>query len=313
MTEQPPSGAQPEYPGEPSQPTPDAYAGYPGARNLDPNDPLVAADYGGWWARGTALARKTWKHVLILQIAFVVLELILITPVHIWQASLAVVPGSIAPGQNPNDVLAQSLGRQVGPILLSLVAGVLTQVIAAIIGLVVVHLMVMAATNEQLDIGVAFQRASRRLGIIVLWSVIFGLLATIGFVLCVLPGFYVALVGMLLAPVVAFERGNPLGQAFTLYNRNFGLALGLTLTVVACGLVAGIVAGCFGGALTIGSAVTGSTGAYILSAVITVLISAVLTAAVQLLTYPLTTVAYATLRARLEPLSTAQLATEIAR
>jgi hypothetical protein len=301
MTEQPPPEPQPAFGG---QPAPDPYAGYPGAGGVDPNDPLVAGDYGGWWARGIALARKTWKHLLILQIALVVLSLVLAGPVQIYRA--LTLPAVTA--ANRTDPMA---ALQVGSLLLSLAASVITALVSAVVGLVALHIVVMAAANEPLDLMEAARRASRRLGPIIGWGLVFGLMGFAGTILCFLPGIYVALVSLLLTPVVAFERESPVGRCFTLFNRNFGIALGITATMTGMVFAVSLIAGCLGGITGAGSAITGNTGLLVVGTLISTLIAAIFAGAIGLLNYPLQTVAYATLRARSVPLSTSQLVGEL--
>jgi hypothetical protein len=303
MTEQPPSEPQPEFGGQP-QPAPDPYAGYPGPGAGDPNDPLVAGEYGGWWARGTALFRKTWKHLLILQIALVVLNLILVGPVQVYRA--ATLPAAtVASRTDPMAAL------QLGSLLLSVVASVIAALVAAVVGLVALHIVVMAAANEPIDLAEAARRASRRLLPMIGWGVIFGLLGFVGTIFCILPGIYVALVSLLLTPVIAFERENPVSRCFALFNRNFGLALGITATMTGLVYAVSLLAGCIGGVFGAGSALAGNNGLLIVGVLVATLISAIFAAAIGLLNYPLQTVAYATLRARTVPLTTGQLVSEL--
>ncbi|WP_163511821.1 hypothetical protein [Fodinicola acaciae] len=282
-------------------PSGDPYAHYPGPGLSDPNDPLVAGDYSGWWSRGLELAKRTWQQILVLEIALVVLTLLLVTPISVWRLTSIDLTGRGT--ANP--------GFQLGSSLLQLAATVVTAVIGSVIGLVAVHLVAMAAANERPALGVALQRAARRMPHIVLWALVFGALAFVGFIACVVPGLYVGLVSLLLPSVVAFERDNPLSRAFSLFNQNFGLALGFAATIYGLSLVASLIAGCLGGVAGVGAVVARSTGALIGGTILATLVSAVLAAAIGLLTYPLQVVAYATLRGRRTPVSTAQLVQEL--
>src|SRR5262245_46278053 len=65
----PPGYPSGQYPGQP-----------PVAWQPPPNDPLISADYGGWWRRSLAILRVAWPQLLILELIGAVIGTALQSP-----------------------------------------------------------------------------------------------------------------------------------------------------------------------------------------------------------------------------------------
>ncbi|BCB86200.1 hypothetical protein Psuf_035130 [Phytohabitans suffuscus] len=126
-----------------------------------------------------------------------------------------------------------------------------------------------------------------------------------------MPGLYFGAVLVVLAPVVALERRNAIGRCFKLFHGDFGASLARVATILGILIAASVIGGGVGVAATLAAPPqTASTGALIAAAAVSSGFAAVIGGAVRLLTDPLTVAAYADMRARVEPLSTAVLARE---
>lgn len=289
------------------QPPDEPIPGYPGGTaGPGSDDLLVSLDYAGWWRNGMALAGRCWQRVLALVAVLIVVTIV-------FQIPLQLVTASIRPTVDTSGGAPPELGgAQIGALLLSPVAAIVSSVLTAIIGLTAVHVIADAAAGRDRSLGQQISAAMRRIGPMIGWSIVFGLLAMVGAIACLLPGVYVGLVGMLLPAVVAFDRRNAFTTCFKLFNDNFGPALGRTATIFAVTMVAGLIAACFGALTGLGSGLAAGTGAVSAGATIgSVVVGAILGGIAALITYPLTVATYGDLRGRSEPLSTPQLIADL--
>ncbi|GAA1702255.1 hypothetical protein GCM10009765_59650 [Fodinicola feengrottensis] len=265
---------------------------------------MVSANYAGWWSRAVALAKQTWQQLALLQLATVAVNLLVVLPgslLRLWLVSGG-VRGSTA------IVGVGLVGNG-----LQLLAGVIQIAVSAIIGLAAVHLVTGAATGQPVTAVSAAQQAMPRFWPMVGWSVLFALMIAFGLVACIVPGLYLAMPFMVLAPVIAYERVNAFARSFDLVHRDFGAAIGVLATIIGVYAVAlvlnFVIAGVFS---AVAIAVLGSAGTYV-AMVLSSIIGSVVSLVIAVFLYPLQTTAYAHLRARREPLSTGQLAAELAR
>jgi hypothetical protein len=136
----------------------------------------------------------------------------------------------------------------------------------------------------------------------------------------VLPAIYFYIVLLILPVAVTFERGGAgIGRCFKLFHANVGVGAARLCTVAGLALVVGIVSSVIGvivAAADLGNATTpASAGPFAAASTTAVIVrtavGGLLAALLRTFTSILLLTAYADLRARVEPLSTAVLAAEI--
>jgi hypothetical protein len=260
---------------------------------FDPADPLISADYAGWWRRTLAVIARVWPQLLVLELIGAVL-------VFLSEVALSrLVRLSVFASD-------EGLGAR---IVTPAAAALVEEVLQALITLMVVYLVILAAAGRQPTLGAVVNGAARRWLPMLGWSVLGGLLIGVGLLMCLLPGIYFALVLTLLAPVIAVERREGIGRCFELFHARPGAAWSRIGTVVAILVLVG-------GALDL--VIDRAVGPTLLDPavdvdVLALALSGVAGAAVMVLTGPLTVTAYADLRARLEPTSTAGLTERLLR
>ncbi|BEL09685.1 hypothetical protein Q0Z83_078760 [Actinoplanes sichuanensis] len=275
------------WPGQPPS-LPPAY--YP-----TPADPLVSPDYEGWWRRGVALARQTWRQVLTVHLIAAVPTTALVLPATLRfneeTAALGLVPGRALPDMT--EYLRAAL-QLVG-------VSVVASLISAVAVTVSLQLVVLAATGRPVSIPVAFRVGIRRAPAVIGWGLLAGFVYAGAFLACFLPILYVAAALMVLPVIVTLERGSGIGRAFTLFHADLGTSVSRVATMFGlnlAGIIVSAVIGAVGQAVIGGSAAT--VGAALLNTVAGLVIGILLT--------PLLVTAYADMRARREPFSTAYLA-----
>jgi hypothetical protein len=177
------------------------------------------------------------------------------------------------------------------------------------IQLAMLHVLVQRATGQPVSVGAALIGGLRRVPAMLGWGILQGLLILVGLVLCVLPGIYVLIALLILPAVVLLERGKGIGRAFELFHADFGASIARIGTIVGLAVAFGVIESSFstviggGGFLT---SATMSTPAAVAVGVVSVIVSI----ASSLVVTPLLLTAYADMRARREPFSTAYLTPE---
>ncbi|WP_433793599.1 hypothetical protein [Actinoplanes sp. CA-252034] len=274
------------WPGQP--PTlPPAY--YP-----TPADPLVSPDYEGWWRRGAALARQTWRQVLAVHAIATVPATALTLPAGLRLAEETAAL-RITPGRLPD--LSGYLSAVWQFTAVSIVASLFSAVAVA----VSVQLVVLAATGRKVSVAAAFGAGVRRAPAVIGW----GFLAAFVFVgaalACFLPVFYVGAALMILPVIATLEPGSGIGRAFTLFHADLGSSVARVATLAGISIAGLVVFAAVGGVLEL--MIGGSIG---------VIVSTLTTGAaglvIGIVTTPLLVTTYADMRARREPFSTAYLA-----
>jgi archaellum biogenesis protein FlaJ (TadC family) len=161
------------------------------------------------------------------------------------------------------------------------------------------------------SIGAAMGTGLRRLPALLGWGIVAGLAALLGFVLCILPGIYVTAVVSILTAVVVAERGVGVGRCFQLFNADFGSSVARIGTIAALGLGFGIVSSIVS---AIATAIVGGGGGLsaqshesVLSIIVGAVVSGLFSIVSATVFPPLLLTAYADMRARTEPFSTAYL------
>jgi hypothetical protein len=179
---------------------------------------------------------------------------------------------------------------------------VVAGLLSLVTNLATLRLLVQRATGRPFSIAAALRDGLRRMPALLGWSILGGLLAMLGVVFCIVPGIYVVVVLTVLAPIILLERGNGVGRAFQLFHANFGAALGRIATLLGLTFGIGILESIVSGLIT----PNGHTNA--VAAVIAEFFSAGFSLVTSLIVAPMILTAYADMRARHEPFSTAYLA-----
>lgn len=263
-----------------------------------PPDPLVTPPgegVGGWFTRLFNTVGRSWKSLLLIAWATQALPLALYGVIGArYTHRLVVIPpvGSSASPRFDTSVLSTVI-----PLIL--VVAVAGSYLSSVGQAATVRAITGQAAGRQVPLGAAlgygFRHGLRVWG----WSLLYGLIMTVGLCACLLPGLYLALAGCLYTPVALYRRGmNPISTSFSLVNRNFGAALGrmvlLVLMVFGVRTVLAVPSGIVSGVST--------TAGYLVTAVVDVV-----TAPLALLLTVGTVLLFAEVWARQQPTSTAEL------
>ena len=213
-TPQYPAGQYPpQYPG--GQYPPGAYAGGQRrpVRRLR-GDPLVATSFSDWWAKVIGVLQRSWKPLLLIQLATFVPGIII--------AALVTGLAAVAVG-------TESTAFSIVAALVGLIGALVLIVVMFIAQGVSVFVVAKEATGEQVDFSSAVRLAAQRALPLLGWSLLAGILVVLGLIL-ILPGLYLMIVfGASLTGVVIFERAG-IGRTFSLVNPAFGQTLGRLLS-----------------------------------------------------------------------------------
>ncbi|MGH3808465.1 MAG: hypothetical protein ACRDRU_17955 [Pseudonocardiaceae bacterium] len=183
---------QPGYP-----PPPQGY--YPQQATPTPaGDPLVPADFGGWFDLVIGVVRRSWVPLLLIQLVVAVIS-------AVYSLVLRGLDGT-------------EVGTFIGVSLLSVVVLLAIGMFAQGAS---VFIAIRDAAGEQTTPAVALGFAATRALPLLGWSFLAGLLMVLGFVALIVPGLYLAIVFFAtLTGVVTVEQGG-LGRCFTLVHRRF--------------------------------------------------------------------------------------------
>jgi hypothetical protein len=242
------------------------------------------------------LLTTTWRPLLTVQLWWVVPLLVV---------SFA---GSLATPQTTVDTSTDA-GEIFGALAIALPALLITVLLTLTAQLASLHVLVQRATGRQVSVRAAMLAGLRRVHAMIGWGILAGLLVLVGVVLCVVPGIYVGLVMVVLPAIVLLERGRGIGRAFELFHAKFGESLARVATIAGIYLVGGIVQSAISG-LLIGdldpNADPDATPS-IATALFGSIVSTSFSVALIVILAPLILTAYADMRARREPFSTAYL------
>lgn len=309
------------YPGQPGVPPGGYSVPPPGPGQAAPPgyDPLISPDYNGWFSRGTALVKAGWKPLAVLQAIGLVAGVIVQVPVLIWTAMVSNDLARAVEDDPENFTFGGSFAAVMGLTILGAFVAIL---VAALVTLASMRIGVAIATGVAPDVGAALRGAASRMFPLIGWQILAGFIMVAGICACVLPVIYLYAVFITVPAVVAFERTNVISRCFTLFHRELGTSVSRVATIAGLTIAAGIAAAIIDGIINaITGASTGqfggelatdvSTGALVGSALLSTVISALIGGAAAVFTSQLTLTAYADLRARVEPLTTGVLASEI--
>lgn len=276
-------------------------AGPPGL-SPRPDDPLVSADFSGWWSRSFRLLKAIWRQAALIQAIWVIPTIIV--------AGIAgsVVKDSVTDLTNTPQDVQPDWRPFVRSLFYLLPIGLLAGLLALVASLATLHLVVRAALGRPLSVRLALHTAVRRLPMYIGWGFLGGLLTLVGTLCCFLPGYYVTAVLTILPTVVLLERGRALARCFELFHARLGDALARLATMFGLSFAVGL-------AEQVLFTITGapfspftadglpSAATFFGLAAVTV----VLSGASQVVLAPMQVTAYADMRARHEPFSTAYL------
>ncbi|GAB2597850.1 hypothetical protein Aab01nite_73580 [Paractinoplanes abujensis] len=274
-----PYGAQPAY-------------GLPSGYYAGPDDPLVSPDFAGWFRRSFTLLSAVWQPMTLVQLVWAVPLL-----------AIGVVAALITPDASvitdPQDV---SFDDFLEPLLIILPFTLAAVVLSMVSQLATLDILVQRATGRPVSVGTALKNGLRRFFPLLGWQILAGLIILVGLLFCILPGLYFAVVLTVLTPIILLERGEGISRAFQLFHANFGAALGRIATVYGFYLAFTFVEGIF--TSVIDPSGTAGTGVALFLAVV----STAFSVASGVVVAPMVLTAYADMRARREPFSTAYLA-----
>ncbi|MBP2368707.1 hypothetical protein [Pseudonocardia parietis] len=249
---QPQYGGQQPYGQQYAQPYGGAPApGYPGtgAPGGTSPDPLVPFSFGDWFSKVIGVVQRSWKPLLIIQVAVYV-------PVAILQAVLQLLGLQATAGPTDFDPTDEFVGGGAAAVgVVGLLMLVVTLVLGALAQAASVFVIVRDAAQRPYAPQHVFAFAKSRALAVIGWSLLAGLLITIGFILLVLPGLYLAVIfGGALTGVVVIERAG-IGRAFTLVNPRFFPVLGRFVVFILLAFVFVIVVSMVSAALALGNPV----------------------------------------------------------
>jgi hypothetical protein len=290
-------GPPPAY-GPPAgyDPTGYAAAGYqlPPGYYAGPQDPLVSPDFGGWWQRSFTLLGATWRSMLQVQLIWAIPLLVVGILTAIYSPDRTVDFTSDTPPEF-SDIF--------GPLFLVLPFALIAVLLTVAGQLATLEVLVQRATGQPVSVGRAMLAGLRRFFPMLGWQILAGLVILVGLLLCILPGLYVAVVFLILPVIVLLERGQGIGRAFRLVHADFGAAAARLAVIVGLHIAFVLAEGVFSAILAPSSAAAGP-GLTVASSVFSVAFSVV----TGIVMSPLLLTAYADMRARHEPFSTAYLA-----
>ena len=270
---------------------PQAAYGLPPGYYAGPEDPLVSPDYAGWFRRSFTLLSAVWQPMTLVQM--------------IWAVPLLAVGIAAAFAQPEASVVtdpqAISFDDFLAPLLVILPFTLAAVVLAMVGQLATLDILVQRATGRTPSVTEALKSGLRRFFPLLGWQILAAFVVLVGLLFCILPGIYFVLVLMTLTPIVLLERGQGIGRAFQLFHADFGAALGRVATVFGFYIAFAVVEGIF----TTVVDPLGTAGAGI--ALVQAFMSAGFSVASGVVLSPMILTAYADMRARREPFSTAYL------
>jgi hypothetical protein len=269
----------------------------------DPTDPLVSADFSGWWRRGFRLVRAAWRPLAIVQLIAGVPALALLVPALVSfdrQQQTAQAQLQADTGQPDFSLFFSGL-----EVLLPL-AG-LAGLIYLVGQLAGVQIVVFTATGRTGGlVGPALVTAIKRFLPALGWYLLALPMVLLATALCFLPVLYVGAAIMVLPVVVVLERRAGIGRCFQLFHTDLGAAVSRLATVAGLSAAASVLLNFLTIIVTL--TVGGGFGTQNDTAsVINALLQGLLTFVSGIVLTPLIVAAYADLRARREPFTTATL------
>lgn len=260
-----------------------------------PGDPLVSATFIDWWTRSFRLLATTWRPILLVQLwwvvpmlAFGIISSLLLDPEPATVESTADVRGAF------------------GVLALAAPAALISVLLISIAQLASLQVVVQWATGQPVSVRAAWGTAFRRIHAMIGWGVLAVLLIGAGITLCFLPGIYLGCALLILPAIVLLERDKGIGRAFELFHHKFGDSIARVATIIGVALVPSVIENVVSRALN-GGGYDPQASPSVTVTILGAIISTVFAVAISIVTAPLLLTAYADMRARREPFSTAYL------
>jgi hypothetical protein len=182
------------------------------------NDPIVPTDFGSWFSKVFAAFGRSWKSLLILH------ALALVPTVVVSAVQQVLLRNQFNDGTFTSGTRLTFFGAATGvTLLLALVAGILSLILRAAASVATAHIITRDAVAEaagdptRVDWKDGLRFARGRIGAMIGWSLLTGLLTVLGFIACIGPGIWLGVVFFSsLTGVIAFERGKPFERCFAL-------------------------------------------------------------------------------------------------
>ena len=287
-------------------------------------DPLVSPDYSGWWRRTISVLRQGWRSLALLQVIGFAVSLLFSVPQALLLLNLTDELDQASRTVDPDT--GQPVTPDLGPLFAFLgftfLGAFLGVMVSFVVAIACNHVAVSVAAGLRPRIGAALGLAVRRMFPLLGWQVLAGLILLAGVCACILPAFYLIAVFTVLPVVVTFERGaSAISRCFRLFHQDLSASISRVATIagisIGVGVIAYIVSSIIqlvpgtpafdpGSAEPFGGVGTG----YLVAVVAGTVVADLMARAGAVQTAPLTLAAYADMRARVEPLTTATLANE---
>jgi hypothetical protein len=224
----------------------------------DPNDPLINPPHSGingWFTRIGWLFKRSWKSMLPIFALTHILPIVGFAAIAVvaglaigaslmpWVASQSQVdPDAVDAPELPQWL---SFGGVVGLFLVVLVLVVFFLIMQMVGYAAATYAATREATGQQVRLGEAIGYGFKRSFGLFGWQLVISLLILAGAIACILPAFYVYAATALFGPIYLFERRNPIGRTFSIFNNNLGRVLGRLAIILAATIVVSMLGNMF--------------------------------------------------------------------
>ena len=221
------------------------------------NDPLINppnSGINGWFTRIGWLFKRSWKLMLaIFAITHILpsLGFAAIAVVAVLAVGASTIPWLIEQSQaDPNSVdspeLPDWLGFGLAGLFLVIALLVLAFLIMQMAGYAAAtYAATREANGQQVRLGEALGYGFKRSFGLFGWQILVILILIPAALACLLPAFYVYAATALFGPIYLFERRNPIGRSFNIFNNNLGRVLGRLAIIMAATIVVGMLSNVF--------------------------------------------------------------------
>jgi hypothetical protein len=181
---------------------------------------------------------------LLLVVALVVVPLSLVGAVFF---GVVFAPERIEVGSPGTGVVVDDVGRSLGAnLLVASIAALIAIIISAVLQAALLRAAAQATIGDPVDVEASYRYGFRRLGSVILLSLLVGLIVAVGFILLFVPGviFLVFLSASIPVLIVENRRGTEaLGRSWELVRGHFWHAL---VVILVAALIVGVVSGIIG-------------------------------------------------------------------
>jgi hypothetical protein len=317
----PPAGTgYPQGAGYPPSSDSSAYPlSYPGGPAGPSRDPLIPADFSGWFSRIFEVARRNFPQLAVLAIipaAISLAQQLVIMSQLPSQSELQRMISQQGASPNPLALFEMVIGNML-PVVIAFM--ILSAIAAAWVQAASMSLAIRGSNGQHMTVGAALRFAMYRVPAVIVWSIVAGFAVMIGFVLtgpgapvghaalaalgvllAIALAVYLAVTftGSLLGVIVVERRG--ITRCFALIKNRWWATFGrlASIGVLAAGyvLVLTVVASILSGVTSSPDALTGASSNLSSGTVIVAVIEAALMIPIMVILMAVFTVTYAELR-----------------